>query len=266
MGALAGFGQVELPATDQGRLDAAEVTDRSLAALRAGAEPHLLWAHYMDAHTPYLPVPADPTGHVVGRVSYAVRLSHVDRQIGRLAAGLEKDDPGLGRTAIVVTADHGEAYGEHGVYFHGFTNYEPIVRVPALIVAPGLTPGVHDGLLGHRDVASTLLGAFGHLGEDGEVFGRSWLRLRGAPRPELHRFVVTRSFRVLTLRGGGTVPQASIVAGPLKLTKTFADGLQVLYDVDADPGEQRDLLLSRRDAAAALSRSLELYRDLDAYP
>jgi arylsulfatase A-like enzyme len=169
---------------------------------------------------------------------------------------------------VIVTADHGESLGEHGVHFHGRTTWEPIVRVPAIFVAPTVVPGTYDGLVTHRDIPSTILGVFGaSVAEgDGEVFGRSWLRLRREPRPDVHRFVVTRSDRVLTLVRGASVPQAAIIEGDLKLTKTFEDGLREMYDLRADPGEERDVEPMRAGEAGALEHQLERYRDLDVYP
>ena len=61
-------------------------------------------------------------------------------------------------------------------------------------------PALHHGLVSHRDVPATCLGAFGLLAEhrDAERFGRSWMRLRAAPRHPLHTVVVARSRRGFT--------------------------------------------------------------------
>lgn len=251
-----------------GRWTAAEVTERALADLRAHPGPHYLWAHYYDAHAPYPIDTSEGPRRSAAHRAYQDQVTILDREIGRLLAAVEAGDPGLRRTVVVVTADHGEALGEHGVDFHGFTTWESIVHVPAILVAPGVTPGTYDGLVTHRDLASTALGVFGAVAveSDAELFGRSWLRLRAAPRPALHRFVVTRSDRVLTLLRGAAIPQAAIVEGSLKLTKTFEDGLREMYDLSADPGEERDVEPMRATEAGRLERHLELYRDLDGYP
>jgi arylsulfatase A-like enzyme len=180
------------------------------------------------------------------RREYVARLAFIDREIGRLVDALDADGR-LDRTALVVVSDHGEALGSHGLEFHGLSTYEALVHVPAVLVAPGVARGAYSGLASHRDLAATIPAAFG-LGEseDAELFGRSWFRLRAAPRPRLHRFEVARS--------------------SLKLTKTFEDGLRDLFDVVADPGEIEDLEPTHAADAARLERELELYRDLDAYP
>jgi arylsulfatase A-like enzyme len=266
--AAAGFTSVE-HGTVPKRLGAAEVTDRAILALRATAgRRHYLWLHYSDAHTPYPEVPNDVPAP---RVDYAVPaylrlLTYVDREIGRLVAELDATSA-IARTALVLTADHGEALGAHGIGAHVVSTFESIVHVPAVVVAPGVTPGRYDGLASHRDLPATILGAFGlPAARDAEVFGRSWLRLRAEPRPELHRFVIVRSFRTFTLRHGPSVPTAGIVEGSLKLSKTFEDGALTMFDLAADPDEQMDLAQGRRTDADRLEHDLELYRDLDEYP
>jgi hypothetical protein len=264
-----GFDEVRTPDRQKLRWDAAEVTDHALADLaQAGAHPHYLWAHYYDAHTPYVAIPADVAtpGVAYPRPAYLARLAFIDRELGRLVDALDADGR-LARTALVVVSDHGEALGSHGLEFHGLSTYEPLIHVPAVLVAPGVAPGVYNGLASHRDLAATIPAAFG-VGESGdaELFGRSWFRLRAAPRARLHRFVITRSARTLTVHRGFLTPQMAIIEGQLKLTKTFEDGFRDLFDVVADPGELENLEPTHAADAAALEHQLELYRDLDAYP
>src|SRR5206468_8311189 len=88
---------------------------------------------------------------------YAGEVSYVDEQIGRLRRGLE--DLGLtGRTILVVTADHGESLGEHGIYFDHFGLHDPNLRVPLIVWAPGRVPAARrsDTVRG-LDVAPTIL-------------------------------------------------------------------------------------------------------------
>lgn len=265
-----GFDDIEIPGRQQLRWDAAEITDHALADLaRAGSGPHYLWAHYYDAHTPYVAIPADvPRPRVAyPRPEYLARLAFIDRELGRLVDALDADGR-LDRTALVIVADHGEALGSHGLEFHGLSTYEPLIHVPGILLAPGIAPGEYHGLVSHRDLAATIPGAFG-VGEahaDAELFGRSWFRLRAEPRPPLHRFVIVRSSRALTLHRGFLTPQAAIVEGPLKLTKTFEDGFRDMFDVVADPAEIENIEPLHAAQAADLEWELELYRDLDGYP
>jgi arylsulfatase A-like enzyme len=174
-------------------------------ALFEAGRPSFLWLHYMDPHGPYTApepfraraeamrgrgealdpralgprawlaeynVPADArlaegridAGYV--RALYDAEVAYVDGEIGRLLAGLEGAGR-LDRTAIVVSADHGESLGENQYWFeHGRNAYEATCRVPLIVAWPagfagGPKPGVQHGDVSLVDVAPTLLGLLG---------------------------------------------------------------------------------------------------------
>ncbi len=254
---------------NDGRFDARLVTDRAIADLHRTATtgPHYLWLHYFDAHVPY----ALTTHKHVGDENdpyndYITELRYIDSQLQRLFDELERND-WLSRSVIIVTADHGEGFGDHGVRYHGVSAYEAQIHVPGVLVAPGLAPAVYDGLVSHRDIPATILGAFGRVARDPtvELFGRSWLRLREAPTARLHHFVVSRTSRASNVHGFVT-PMAAITEGRWKLIKTFEDGLRELYDEYSDPDELTNLEPDDRQHLKTLEHELELYRDLDGYP
>lgn len=261
------FARTDTP--ERGRWPAAQVTARALRAIdHGGARPHYLWLHYYDAHTPYPPpgqppVPTPPglDGSFAG---YAAGVAAADSALGELLAGLEQRGR-LARTVVIVTGDHGEAFGEHGMLFHAASAFEPVVRVPAVLLAPGL-PALEVGhVVSHADIFPTVVGAFGMATPDDEGLGRSWFRLRQAPQAPLHNFVVIRS--ALATSGGDVMsPLLAIVDGRHKLIKALEDGLTQLYDVAADPGEVSDLWPLRPELGRQLEAQLELYRDLVGYP
>ena len=138
------------------------------------------------------------------------------------------------------------------------------MRVPAMVTAPGLAPATYDGLISLRDVAPTILGAFGRCDPATERFGRSWLRLRDAPEARLHDFVV--SYSAESVRGMTyLMPMAAIVEPRLKLIETFENKLLEVYDPKADPLEAVDLATSDTAEIAALRRRLAIFRDIDGY-
>ena len=254
----------------EGEADATAITNRALQNLRRHpGQLQYLWVHYFDTHWPYRPRPASeriaaPPGTPRDFGDYLTEAHHVDAELGRLLDRLAADGR-LDRAVVIVTGDHGEGFGRHGIRYHGVSAYEMLVHVPGVLLAPGLAPGRYDGLVSHRDIPATLLGAFGQVQHDPSIerFGRSWLRLRAAPRAPLHRFVVTRSSRSVAV-SGFVMPMAAIVQDRYKLIVTFEDGLVELYDLAADPGEQHDL--APHLELPRLRRALELYRDLDGYP
>jgi arylsulfatase A-like enzyme len=100
---------------------------------------------------PNLVTPADPVA------AYEAAIAYNDAEIGRLYRRLV--DRGLARrTVFVVTADHGEAFGEHGQKGHGASVYDEEAHVPPLLHAPGtLRPGRVGRAVSLVDVAPTIL-------------------------------------------------------------------------------------------------------------
>jgi arylsulfatase A-like enzyme len=145
------------------------------------SKPFYLYLHYMDVHQPYLPPErfrerfvsarggvmldgsrpialADPRDLAYSNSVYVATVAHVDDLIGEILRELDA----LGvrdSTIIVVTADHGEEFGEHGGIGHGRTLYGELVRVPLVIAyPPKLEPGRRIAHLSqHIDVAPTIL-------------------------------------------------------------------------------------------------------------
>src|SRR5262249_52361080 len=153
-------------------------TDQALEDLRTPRSgPHYLWLHYLDAHSllhPTMVMSPSASALAEFREEYLRNVSATDAQIGRILDELSASGR-MARTVVILTADHGEGFGEHKVVFHTVTGFEPLVHVPGMIVAPGLQPIKYSGLTSHRDLYATLLGAFGLADRTlgAEQFGRS---------------------------------------------------------------------------------------------
>lgn len=120
------------------------VVDDALAALEGGAD--FLWVHVFDAHSPYEP----PEGYSTER-PYDGELAYIDDQLGRLIEVLPED------ATIVVAGDHGEAFDEDGEAEHGLLLTEGVLRVPLMLISPGIAPGVVSEPVSLADVTPTLL-------------------------------------------------------------------------------------------------------------
>jgi hypothetical protein len=122
---------------------ASTVTDAALEfAAAAGPAPWFLFLNYFDAHAPYdspaafrrrLPWPPRGAG---ATEDYDAALAHVDAELGRLLAGLERLGV-LTDTLLVVTSDHGELLGEEGLGGHPPLPREELLAVPLLVALPG---------------------------------------------------------------------------------------------------------------------------------
>jgi hypothetical protein len=117
--------------------------ERQIAEYLDGAPPGLplfLWVHFFEPHEPYV----EHAEHVfVGGPSrdvdaYDGEVAEADDGIGRVVRLVRARRPGA---VVMVTADHGEEFGEHGGRYHGTTVYEEQVRVPLVVVGPGVRAG-----------------------------------------------------------------------------------------------------------------------------
>jgi choline-sulfatase len=134
---------------------------RQLAKFKKGkvTQPVFLWGHYYDPHDPYFEVKGFPSDGDDDFSRYRAICRSVDKSLEHFVDGLKK----LGiweKTVLIITADHGEEFGEHGGRFHGKSLYEEMTRVPLMIRVPGLKPRQVNAPIGHLDVAPTLLGLF----------------------------------------------------------------------------------------------------------
>jgi choline-sulfatase len=186
----------------------------------------------------------------------------VERSSEHFLAGFlaELDALGLRHdTALVFAADHGESWGERfpdkhdvkGTYhMHGATLFEEIVNVPLILAAPGVEPGlVVPDQVSLVDLTPTLL-ELGGVSLDG-VDGRSLLPLvRGEALDERDAWIVGTD--------AGRVSQLCLRRPPWKLNVHIESGEEEVYDLAADPREQRNV----PDEAPAELRE-RLYAELE---
>jgi arylsulfatase A-like enzyme len=253
-----------------GRVTAAAVNDAFLDWQdRIGTRPFFAFLNYFDAHTPYAPPAPFDTMFLEGRVpalrtaqfrqpstpdefrdmrrAYDGAIRYIDQEIGRLMGELNRRGV-LRNTLVIITADHGEAFGERGHQGHGTSLYTPQTWVPLLVLVPGR--GVRDRLVANpvslRDVAATVLDAAGI--DRRTIPGASLARWWDGSSPVLFD---PKSMDVYShvRRPGGKVPPmfplaggdlASVIAGDWQLIHR-SDGEEELYSIARNPLSRRDL-------------------------
>ncbi|WP_165226528.1 sulfatase [Aquisphaera insulae] len=288
--AMAGrFGGVERRRKDAGRINAAFLS--WLDRRSDDQQPFFAFLNYFDAHGPFIPPdgakrpfgrpPADAQEAAairdwdgrsrssltdpqvaLARDSYDDCLAYLDEQIGRLFDELawrgELDD-----TVIILTADHGEAIGEHGLTGHGRSLYDSEVRVPLLLFLPHRAHGgeVVSRPVSLRDIPATILDV---IGLEGTSFpGSSFAGHHEGEPPALTEVRIKEGAsrnpaRPPAWRG----PMSAIVADRFSLIRN-ADGREELYDVQADPGQLHDLAAAT-DSASLLERLRERLDEMTA--
>ncbi|HVU01114.1 MAG TPA: sulfatase-like hydrolase/transferase [Polyangiaceae bacterium] len=233
------------------------LTDRAIALLSRpenAREPFYLWLHYVDVHAAYVPHPGFDFGSS-SRDLYDGEVAFVDAQIGRLLRAIA-ESPFSGRTAVVVTSDHGEAFGEHGMAFHGREVWEELVHVPLIVSVPGLPPRRIAVRRSAIDLVPTLLELADVPPPSGEgpdfVSGVSLLPdLLGASAPEPRPVLVDMA------EGPYNDERQAFYDGPYKLVASRGRPLAV-YDLDRDASERTDLL--GRPETAEIVRRFKAYR------
>jgi len=194
-----------------------------------------LWVHFLDPHKQYLAHPGYSRFGDTPRDLYDGEIAFTDAHIGRLLRALDAS-PLAARTAVILTGDHGEAFGEHGEFFHGSEVWDEIVRVPLLIRIPGGKPQRISRRVSHVDIAPTILELAG-LAPDAGARGRSLApELFGASLPE-------RPVLIDQPRNPHYRPKRAYIEGGLKLHHLIDANAFRLYNLDADPHETHDLAL-----------------------
>lgn len=216
---------------------ASALTDALLAHLRHPSDrPFFAWAHYLDPHAPY-------EGKGWPRDRYLAEVAATGREVDRLLDGLSGRRI-LNQTLVVLTADHGEEFGEHAGAHHNLTLYQEILHVPLIVRAPG---GRVRGQVTGRTSAQDLFGAI-------ERVVRGSRAQPSEPAPFTRGDVF--SFTAIQASGAHPVGMAAVVRGRFKLIYELRLRTAELYDLESDPTETTNLVDDRPDVAAALARSL----------
>jgi arylsulfatase A-like enzyme len=205
------------------RRPATDAVDAILAELDAAPEgPHLIYSHFIEPHAPY-----DLAGKKGSpRERYLREIQLVDRQLARLRKYLEAK--GLAdRTYLIISADHGEGFGEHGTFNHARSAYEELVRVPLFLYLPGRKGRLLDTPVSSMDIGPTILDLFG-LPTPGFWMGQSLLPLAADRVTSLERPIVVDT--------GGHI-QAFCFDDGLKVIFSRTKHTTEAYDLKRDPGE-----------------------------
>ncbi|MBN2463331.1 MAG: sulfatase [Dehalococcoidia bacterium] len=250
-------------------IPAEQLSKQAASWLKEHDDKFFLWLHYMDAHAPYMP-PQEYSRQLLNRRLSRYKMSRLYQKQGRRPAQmsasdietlkglydaciryvddaigelLEQIEGQLENTIIIITADHGDEFGEHFTFGHGML-YEGVIHVPLIIIGPGIRPGDSvDGQVCHMDIAPTIMDLVGENIPD-SFYGESLLPLIERPRKSARGAISTlsvpaRQQRAIAYRTPG-----------FKYIKTEAindiafEGVilsEEVYNLKDDPGEKVNL-------------------------
>ncbi len=186
-----------------------------------------LWVHLFGPHEPYEAHPGYDFGsRDVDR--YDSEIADADHTLGEVVRLVRERSP---RAVIIVTADHGEEFGEHGGRYHGTSVYEEQVRVPLIVVAPGsLTPRRVTQPVQTIDVLPTVLGALS-VPRPARMRGRDLGGLLTAPAKHADEGLALAE----------TDEQSLLAEGNYRLICERKVGACRLFDVSRDPTQKTDI-------------------------
>ncbi|HSV08327.1 MAG TPA: sulfatase [Candidatus Binatus sp.] len=228
-------------------------------------EPFFLFAHYMDPHDPYFVHPFNGEGYA--RVAHpnpppalAERLHHLyegevaylDEHLGVLFDDLKRR--GLyDRTLVVLTADHGEEFREHGGWWHGTTLYDEQIHVPLIAKPAGghALAQVRDELATSLDIAPTIVAA-AHAKPPAAMQGHV-LPLDGGAAPARESTFAEEDLEGNVLQAVRTRAWKLVTANPGN-PRGLAP--EELYDLPRDPGEHQNVIASTPAEADAMRAAL----------
>lgn len=232
------------------------------------------WLHYMDVHSPFYPHEGTRSDSIdeseavqtfyeanmrptdvsksekeLLRDLYVGEIQYLDRCLGDL---LETVDEllGLGDTTIVLTSDHGEAFGEHGFCFHPKELYEELVRIPLVVRDPDEDTGCVSTPVSNVDIFPTLTRS-ADLEASVSVSGEPLQDIVEAAPEE--RYVYSHAI-------DEEIMKAMIFDGRYKLIRDIDARREELYDLQTDPDEKDDRI-STADTTSTLQGRLDEHLD-----
>lgn len=259
-----------VPADLPNRVSAAEVNRRAADWLQrkwGRTRPYFAFLNYYDAHAPYYPPPAewrrfvgdrprtpvglpllaqawDPDSIELRHRAYRASIAALDATVGRLLDTLRARSM-LENTLVIVTSDHGEEFGEHGVMGHGNSLYLPGVHVPLVLAWPGRLPrGCRIAApVTLRDLPATIAGLVGGAHPfPGRSLARFWTDEVEDRTPSVVHTSVTRARNLPERYPVGHGDLVAAQWGPLRvIARVASDPQPELFDHRTDPQELQDL-------------------------
>jgi arylsulfatase A-like enzyme len=190
-----------------------------------------LWVHFYDPHYYYEDHPEFPPFGTSDMDRYDGEIRFTDLHVGRLLDALK--ELGLSeKTIVVVTGDHGEGFGEHGIPHHGYHLYNAQTQVPMIFRVPGIAPHRANEPVGHVDMIPTLLNLL-RVQTEPSLVGRTTVDLMLGQATPRHIFQ--------EVMYEGPVTRKTIVTRDWKLIwNVVPDNTFELYEIGKDPGETHD--------------------------
>jgi arylsulfatase A-like enzyme len=252
--------------------DGSHVVDAALKALEnEGPSPVFLWLHLMEPHSPYVPppwtrglfplegrpqplppglsippwlIPGSPRDLRSYEASYDEDVAAADVAVDVFLRDYSELRD-ASDTVVVVTADHGEEFLDHGGWEHNSTLYEELIRVPLLVRAPGVAASVIQDPVQLIDLYPTLV-ELGRAVQPSDLPGHVLPGVSADAEPEVAAFAENPG------------AQYAVRTADWKLIM-WADGRQALFDLRHDRRERHDVAMEQPATVERLRRTMNQF-------
>lgn len=291
------YGKYFRKRVDDGAKRTNEIVERRIGGWKEGA-PFFLFINYLEPHLEYRPpvehverylpdgvakeeakeVNQDAWAYITGqeemddrdfrilRALYRAELSYLDERLGELRSGLA-DAGVLEDTVFIVTSDHGENIGDHGLMDHQYCLFDTLLRVPLVIAGPGFEGGTtEEEPVQLMDLYPTILD-IAEADRDPESSGESLIRPEGfdgrttfaeyaGPQPDMdvldERYDCSRDVEAFE-RSLRAVRKDNYVY------VQGSDDEEWLFDWCSDPNQERNIIGEEVETAEELRDVLDRY-------
>jgi arylsulfatase A-like enzyme/Flp pilus assembly protein TadD len=189
------------------------------------------WVHVFDPHDPYQP--PEPFKTEYSQDPYSGEVAFVDAQLGILFDSLERQEF-LEKTVVIITSDHGEAFGEKEEITHGFFAYDNTIHIPLFLFYPGIEPKMVRENVSHIDIFPTVCELLG-LPVPEHIQGESLLPIASGQERQKKKIYfesLSPHFKM------DCAPLRGFIEGDIK----FIDlPIKEVYNLDTDPQEETNL-------------------------
>jgi len=235
-----------------------KLAELAAASKKEGAAPFGVFLHLFEPHSRWIghdeydfgkgDTPAER--HIN---NYDSEIAYVDAYVGKVVAKLKAlgiyDD-----TVIILTSDHGEAFQDHGLFFHGQNLYDEVIKVPLLIRVPGWKPRRVEGPISLVDVAPTYLDLM-DISVPQDFEGQSLVATMLGKAPVPDRPIFSELLPYTNWKEHHKV----IIQGNLKYIRVLTSNTQQLYDLSKDPKEKNDLSRTNKEDVEKMRAKLDAW-------
>lgn len=211
-----------------------KLTDRGIAWMgkQRPNKKWFLWMHYLDPHGRYVSHPGETSYGESEMDLYDGELHFTDKHLGRLLNYVSHSAHGK-KTIIMITSDHGDAFGEHGYINHAQDLHRELLHVPLIIYVPNIEPRSIPGAVSPIDLFPTIADLVGADISHLEIEGESLVPQLFYGKDAHHRVVFSETNYPKPLRAAVTTRY--------KLILDLKANVSRLWNLKKDPWEKKNI-------------------------